>query len=108
MVAGRPFILGSRRELAGCEQTENDNDRKKNAAKARAVGRARGRGQVVEDILQKLEGTFAKKLGAKATLTEYIRLVQLRKELGDEEAREIKVTWIDSGSEPEKKSDLEK
>jgi hypothetical protein len=105
VVAGRPFILGSRRELTGCEQTENDNDRKKKAAKAQTAGaviRAKGRGQVVEDILQKLEESFTKEPGVKATLTDYIRLLQLRRELGDEEPREIKVTWVDSGSETEK------
>ena len=34
----------------------------------------------------------------KATLGDYIRLVQLQKELDDEEPKEIKVTWV----EPEK------
>ena len=105
MFAKRQLILGSRRELTGCEQTENENGRKKNAAKARtaeAVGRAKGRGQIVEDILQKLEETFTKEAPVKATLTDYIRLLQLRRELGDDEPREIKVTWVESGGEPER------
>ncbi|MEI9814983.1 MAG: hypothetical protein WDO18_21100 [Acidobacteriota bacterium] len=31
----------------------------------------------------------------KVTLADYIRLVQLRKELNEDEPREIKVTWIE-------------
>ena len=31
----------------------------------------------------------------KASLGDYIRLVQLQKELDDEAPREIKVTWVD-------------
>ena len=38
---------------------------------------------------------FTKDQRVKATLGDYIRLVQLRRELGDEEPREIKVTWVD-------------
>jgi hypothetical protein len=60
------------------------------------------RAQKVEQILQKLETAFAEQQ-VKATLADYIRLVQLRKELVDEEPREIKVTWV----EAEKKSDSE-
>ncbi len=50
--------------------------------------------EVVEQILEKVE----QKLGegdVKATLGDYIRLVQLQKELEDEEPGEIKVTWVD-------------
>ena len=37
----------------------------------------------------------------KASLTDYLKLVQLEKELGDEVPQEIKVTWV----EPETPSD---
>ena len=37
----------------------------------------------------------------KATVADYIRLVQLQKELEEDEPTEIKVTWVD----PETKSD---
>ena len=56
--------------------------------------------RVVEELLEKVE----KKLTGnevKATLGDYIRLVQLQKELEEEQPAEIKVTWI----EPEKESD---
>ena len=49
---------------------------------------------MVELLLKKMEA----KLGgadAKASLGDYIRLVQLRKELEDEQPREIKVTWVE-------------
>ena len=50
--------------------------------------------EVVEQILEKVE----QKLGegdVKATLGDYIRLVQLQKELEDDEPGEITVTWVD-------------
>jgi hypothetical protein len=66
------------------------------------------RAQMVEQILKNLETGFAKNTAMKATLGDYIRLVQLRKELEDDEPREIKVTWVDGGGEPvETKSELE-
>jgi hypothetical protein len=54
--------------------------------------------KVVEELIEK----FEKKLGdsdVKATLGDYIRLLQLRRELDEEEPREIEVKWVD----PEKK-----
>ena len=58
--------------------------------------------KVVEELIEK----FEKKLGkddVKATLGDYIRLLQLRKELDEEELREIEVKWVD----PEKKKGSE-
>jgi hypothetical protein len=60
------------------------------AKPAEAVGQA----QAVQSMLTKIE----KKMSGdqmKATLGDYIRLVQLRKELGDEPLKEIKVTWVE-------------
>jgi hypothetical protein len=59
----------------------------------------RRQARVVRELLGKIE----EKLGQdapKATLGDYIRLVQLRKELEADEAKEIRVTWVD----PEKKT----
>jgi len=53
-----------------------------------------GRAQVVKNMLTQME----KKIGSdqmKATMGDYIRLVQLHKELDDEAPREIKVTWVE-------------
>jgi hypothetical protein len=59
------------------------------------VGKASaGRAQVVKNMLTQME----KKIGSdqmKATMGDYIRLVQLHKELDDEAPREIKVTWVE-------------
>jgi hypothetical protein len=51
-------------------------------------------------LLEKVE----KKLGTsvKASLGDYIRLVQLHKELEDDEVREIKVTWVEPEGPAEK------
>ena len=53
-----------------------------------------GRAAVVKKLLKKLE----KQMGGgevKASLGDYIRLVQLHKELDEEAPKEIKVTWVD-------------
>ena len=58
---------------------------------------------MVETIRKRVE----KKLSSddmKASLADYIRLVQLEKELETDEPREIKVTWVDR----KKESDGEK
>jgi hypothetical protein len=63
------------------EQTEREQKKKTQAA-------------VVKKLLKNVE----KKLGGedvKATLGDYIRLVQLQQELEDEEPKDIKVTWVD-------------
>ena len=84
----------------------------KPAARANTTGREKASGttvtkrqaQVVKELLQKVERKLSKD-GVKATLGDYIRLVQLEKELAEEEPKEIRVTWV----EPEKKeSDSEK
>jgi hypothetical protein len=52
--------------------------------------------KVIESIEQKIE-----KEDIKATLGDFIRLLQLRKELEEEQPREIEVTWVDpSEKEP--------
>ena len=48
----------------------------------------------MEELIEKVE----QKLGegdVKATLGDYIRLVQLQRELEEEEPREIAVKWVD-------------
>ena len=65
----------------GREQTERKQKKKTQAA-------------VVKKLLKNVE----KKLGGedvKATLGDYIRLVQLQQELEEEEPRDITVTWVD-------------
>ncbi len=50
--------------------------------------------EVVEQLIQQVEKRLAGD-DVKVTLADYIRLVQLRKELNEDEPREIKVTWIE-------------
>jgi len=71
--------------------------------------------EVVEDLLVHVTGKLRGK-NAKATLGDYIRLVQLRKELDEDQPREIKVTWVEppgvmSGEEadqPKETAELQK
>jgi hypothetical protein len=56
-----------------------------------------GQAGVVKKLLKNAEKTLSGK-AVKATLGDYIKLVQLQKELDDEEQpREIKVTWVEPG-----------
>jgi hypothetical protein len=68
------------------------------------VKKTQRKAEVVEQIIEKVE----QRLGdgeMKATLGDYIRLVQLQKELDEDEPGEITVTWVD----PDKtESDTEK
>jgi hypothetical protein len=48
----------------------------------------------VDDLLAKVELKLSEG-DVKASLGDYIRLVQLQKELEEEEPREIRVTWIE-------------
>jgi hypothetical protein len=53
-----------------------------------------GQAQAVRTMLTKIE-TKMKGDKMKATLGDYIRLVQLHKELDDESPKEIRVTWVE-------------
>ena len=53
-----------------------------------------GQAQAVKSMLTKIE-TKMKGDKMKATLGDYIRLVQLHKELDDESPKEIRVTWVE-------------
>jgi hypothetical protein len=49
--------------------------------------------KLVRDLLKKAEGALGKEM--KVTLADYVRLVQLKRELDEEEPKEIRVTWVD-------------
>ena len=59
------------------------------AARKRPESQAR----VVKKIRERVEQKLSES-DAKVTLGDYIRLVQLEKELEDDEPKEIKVTWV--------------
>jgi len=73
--------LLARRELAGMAKTEANG----------------GRAAVIKGVLEKMEKQMTDD-GMKATMGDYIRLVQLHKELDEESPREIKVTWVEPKS----------
>lgn len=56
------------------------------------------RGSKRADLVERAIESIEQKLGSsdvKATFADFIRLLQLQKELQTDEPREIKVTWID-------------
>ena len=56
-----------------------------------------GRAQVIKGVLEKMEKQMSDDW-MKATMGDYIRLVQLHKELDEESPKEIKVTWVEPKS----------
>ncbi len=77
-------------EIAKEQEPEDKSSTPKDAAARRSSDRA--------DLLEKAIQNIEKKLGTsdvKATFADFIRLLQLQKELQAGEPREIKVTWID-------------
>jgi hypothetical protein len=69
--------------------------------KAKPVA-GKSRARAVKSLLAKVEKKMAGD-EIKATVGDYIRLVQLQKELDDEEPKEIKVTWVEPETKPETK-----
>jgi hypothetical protein len=63
--------------------------------RAAPVGEARAKkARVVKQILERVEAKLAKDV-EKASLGDYIKLVQLEKELEEEGPKEITVTWVE-------------
>lgn len=64
--------------------------------------------EIVEGLIEKVERKLSKG-DMKASLGDYIRLVQLQKELEEEEPREITVTWVEpEEAEQKQESDGDK
>ena len=49
---------------------------------------------MVKELIERVERNLAKD-DVKATVADYIRLVQLQKELAEDEPRDIEVRWVD-------------
>ncbi len=62
--------------------------------------RKRGKAALVSRVLRKMQKKLASD-DLKPTVGDFIRLLQLEKELEDEQPREIKVSWVD----PEQKNE---
>jgi hypothetical protein len=83
-------------------KTVKKREEPRGGAKVEPVETEEERVIVVKRILTQLE----RKMGGedvKATMGDYIRLVQLQKELDEEAPKEIKVTWVEpEGDKAEK------
>ncbi len=58
----------------------------------------RRQAKVLGELLAKVEAQLAGTNEVKVTLADYVRLVQLKKELDEDEPKEIRVTWVEPGS----------
>ena len=47
-------------------------------------------------LLNRLEAQFLAQKEVKGSVADYLRLLQLMKEMGDERPREIEITWVNS------------
>lgn len=66
--------------------------------KKKSLGRRR-RAEVVDELLTTIEKKLQEK-DAKASLADYIRLLQLQKEMEEDETpREIRVKWVEDSEE---------
>lgn len=68
--------------------------RKPRQTSSKAQKRRRKEAALVEQMMENLEGKL-KSGELKPTMGDFIRLMQLEKELEDEQPREIKVSWIE-------------
>jgi hypothetical protein len=90
--------------LSSARKSAPDGQKKNTSEKKKPEG-ARPQAGIVQKLLKKVEQRLSKD-DVKASLGDYIRLVQLQKELEDEEQpREMKVTWVEAEKE---ESDSEK
>jgi hypothetical protein len=67
---------------------------KRNQKKTEISRRSKKEARVVQKVIESIEEKIEAK-EIKATLGDFIRLLQLRKELEEEQPREIEVTWVD-------------
>jgi hypothetical protein len=67
---------------------------------SKAASRA-NQAELIENLLGKVEQKLANAGDVKASVADYIRLVQLYKELQDDEPRDIEVKWIDPQKQDE-------
>ena len=51
-------------------------------------------GEVLESVVEKMQGKIEAN-EFKPTVADFLRLLQLEQEIGEEEPKEIKVTWVD-------------
>lgn len=76
--------------------TSEEQDPEKQSS--RREDKPRRRGSKRADLVERAIESMEEKLGSsevKATFADFIRLLQLQKELQADQPREIKVTWID-------------
>lgn len=88
--------------MAAAEDNDAGKPAKKKRQRAAGAGAARGRRNAQARLVNKLLTSFEERLARnelKATLGDFIRLLQLQKELQEEQPREVKVQWVEPSKE---------
>jgi hypothetical protein len=90
-------MLRSDANLGPADGKNNNEKKKPDSArpkpKPRTISAEKGQAGVVKKLLKRVEQKLSGD-EVKASLGDYIRLVQLQKELEDEQPKEMKVTWV--------------
>lgn len=82
----------------GSGQQKTDKKTAAEQAAQRAANKAADRAELVEKAIQSIEAKLASS-EVKATLGDFIRLLQMQKELQLDQPREIKITWVETTEE---------
>jgi tRNA threonylcarbamoyladenosine modification (KEOPS) complex Pcc1 subunit len=86
--------LAVRLNRAAEEKKKTDPEAVRTAPRQGVTTMKETRAKAIEKILLNVEAKMSDQ-NMKATLGDYIRLIQLVKEMGEEPKAEIKVTWIE-------------
>jgi hypothetical protein len=86
----------SKKPGTGQKKTDRKTTGEQSAPKA--TDRTTDRAELVEKAIQSIEAKLASS-EVKATLADFIRLLQMQKELQLDQPREIKITWVETTEE---------
>lgn len=82
---------------AGTEEAKAEQPKKRRSR------RKKNQAEIIGDLLENLEKKLIDPDGSKGTIGDYIRLLQMQRELTDEGPKEISVRWVDKENEESSK-----
>lgn len=75
-----------------------NRSRPKSPKSSKQSTRATQRLTDLQAVQQLLEGATTRLKGEQLSVSEYVRLLQLRRDMESEQIREVRVTWVDPSS----------
>ncbi len=86
--------------MAAPKQPNREPTASEEAGRGKKAGSRKKRAKSNAKLVSKVIQSFEKKLNSeqlKPTVSDFIRLLQLEKELEDQQPREIEVSWVEPG-----------